>query len=168
MARTSASRSERLADQFEAAHEIFIQVVEGLTNDQWRMRGKNTPGMRINDEDEARPLGVIAHHVAVNEKVIMGRIQAVLHDAPTPPANFKEINARHANEYADTTKAQVVSLLRDSGQQIAKDLRSIPDEKLDTARELPSGGTMTVEQRIERVLIGHIRGHQGSIEATIA
>ena len=58
--------------------------------------------------------------------------------------------------------------LRDSGHQIAKDLRAIPDEKLDMARELPSGGTMTVQQRIERVLIGHITGHQGSIEATTA
>ena len=46
-------------------------------------------------------------------------------------------------------------------------LRAIPDEKLDVAKELPSG-TMTVQQRIERVLIGHIQGHQGSIEATIA
>src|ERR1700704_1241921 len=155
MAKTTASRSERLAEQFEAAQEKFIQVVEALTGDQWRMRGKNTPGMRINDEDEARPLGVIAHHVAVNEKLIMGRIQAVLHDAPTPPIDFKETNKRHANEYADTTKAVVLSLLQDSGRQIAKDLRSIPDEKLDVARELPSG-KMTVEQRIERVLIGHI------------
>jgi len=25
-----------------------------------------------------------------------------------------------------------------------------------------------VQQRIERVLIGHIQGHQGSIEATVA
>jgi hypothetical protein len=167
MAKTSASRSERLAEQFEAAHENFMRVVEALTNDQWRMRGRNTPGMRINDEDEARPLGVIAHHVAVNEKVIMGRIQTVLHDAPTPPVDFKEINARHAFEYADTTKADVLSLLRDSGLQIAKDLRTIPDEMLDKVRELPSG-KMTVQERIERVLIGHVQGHQGSIEATIA
>ena len=48
------------------------------------MRGRNTPGQRINDEDEARPLGVIAHHVAVNQTVIMKRIQAVLSDEPTP------------------------------------------------------------------------------------
>ena len=167
MAKTEQSRSGRLADQFEDAHESFIRVVEALTNEQWRMRGRNTPGMRINDEDEARPLGVIAHHVAVNEDVIMGRIQAVLQNKPTPPADFKQINAQHANEYADTTKAEVLSLLRESGNQIAKDLRAIPDEKLDMAKELPSG-RMTVEQRIERVLIGHLTGHQGSIEATIA
>src|SRR6267378_181072 len=145
MAETTTSRSERLAGEFEEALETFTNVVEALTTDQWRMRGRNTPGMRINDEDEARPLGVIAHHVAVNEEVIMGRIQAVLRDAPTPPVNFTEINAKHANEYADTTKAEVVSLLRDSGRQIAQDLRAIPDEKLDMARQLPSG-RMTVQE----------------------
>jgi len=167
MANTKTSRSERLADQFEAAQENFIRVVESLTPDQWRMRGRNTPGQKINDEDEARPLGIIAHHVAVNQKVIMGRIQLVLHDQPTPPVDFKQVNAKHANEYADTTKAEVVTLMRESGQQIVKDLRAIPDEKLDMARELPSG-KMTVQDRIERVLIGHMDSHRGSIEATIA
>lgn len=167
MSETSTSRSESLADQFEAALENFVGVVESLTSDQWRMRGRNTPGMRINDEDEARPLGVIAHHVAVNLNVIMGRIQSAILDQPTPPVDFKQINARHANEYADTTKAEVLTLLRASGGQITKDLRAIPDEKLDIAKELPSG-RMTVLQRIERVLIGHIQGHKGSIEATIA
>ena len=96
----------------------------------------------------------------------MGRIQAAILDQPTP-LDMKRTNARHANEYADTTKAEVLTLLRASGDQIAKDLRSITDEKLDVAKELPSG-KMTVQQRIERVLIGHIQGHQGSIEATIA
>ena len=84
-----------------------------------------------------------------------------------PPIDFKQANARHANEYADTTKAQVLTLLRDGGEQIAKDLRSIADEKLGIAQELASG-KMSVQQRIERVLIGHIQGHQGSIQATIA
>ena len=167
MTETQASRGGSLADQFEAAHERFIQVVEALTTDQWRMRGKNTPGQRINDEDEARPLGVIAHHVAVNEKVIMGRIQALLSNAPAPPLNIKENNARHAFEFADTTKAEVLRVLQESGRQIVLDLRTFTDEMLDKAQELPSG-TMTVQQRIERVLIGHITGHQGSIEATIA
>jgi hypothetical protein len=167
MAETSTSRSGSLADQFETALQNFTQVVDSLTNEQWRMRGRNTPGMRINDEDEARPLGVIAHHVAVNLKVIMGRIETAMREQQPPALDFKQMNARHANEYADTTKAQVLTLLQDAGEQIAKTLRAIPDEKLDIAQELASG-KMTVQQRIERVLIGHIQGHQGSIEATIA
>src|ERR1700687_158255 len=98
MANTKTSRSGRLADQFEAALDSFIGVIESLSNDQWRMRSRNTPGQRINDEDEARPLGVIAHHVAVNQSLIMGRIQLVLHDQPTPQLDNKQINAKHANE----------------------------------------------------------------------
>jgi len=105
--------------------------------------------------------------VAVNEKVIMGRIQAFLGGTPPPPLNIKENNARHAFEFADTTKAEVLRVLEESGRQIVLDLRSFSDEMLDRAQELPSG-KMTVQQRIERVLIGHITGHQGSIEATIA
>ena len=167
MAETPTSRSGSLTDQFETTLRNFVRVVEPLNSEQWRMRGSNTPGMRINEEDEARPVGVIAHHVAVNLKVIMSRIETAMREQQAPALDFKQMNARHANEYTDTTKAQVLSLLEDSGRQIAGNLRSIPDEKLDIAQELPSG-KMTAQQRIERVLIGHIQGHQGSIEATIA
>jgi anti-sigma factor ChrR (cupin superfamily) len=164
---SKASRSARLADQFEAAQESFIRLVESLTVDHWRMRGKNTPELRINEEDESRPVGVIAHHVAVNQDWIMNRIKAIIEDKPTPPVDFKVINAQHANEHAHATRAEVLALLRESKARIAKDVRAIRDDQLDKERQLPSG-TMSVQQRIERVLIGHMKAHQGSIEATIS
>jgi hypothetical protein len=161
------TRSARLADQFEAAQEGFIRLVESLTVDHWRMRGKNTPELRLNEEDETRPVGVIAHHVAVNQDWIMNRIKAIIEDKPTPPVDFKVINAHHANEHAHATRAEVLALLRESKPRIAKHLRAIRDDQLDKERQLPSG-TMTVQQRIERVLIGHMKSHQSSIEATIS
>jgi DinB superfamily len=167
MTNPKATRSARLADQFEATQESFIGLVESLTVEHWRMRGQNTPEVRINDEDESRPVGVIAHHVAANQDWIMNRIKAIIEDKPTPPVDFKEINAHHANEHAHATRAEVLALLRDSLPRIAKDLRAIRDHELDKERQLPSG-TMTVQHRIERVLIGHMKSHQGSIEATIA
>jgi hypothetical protein len=167
MPNPKATRSARLADQFEAAQEGFIRVVESLTVEHWRMRGKNTPQLRINDEDESRPVGVIAHHVAVNQDWIMNRIKAIIEDKPTPAVDFKDINAHHANEHAHATRAEVLALLWDSKPRIAKELRAIRDNQLDKERQLPSG-TMTVQQRIERVLIGHMKSHQGSIEATIS
>jgi len=162
-----ATRSARLADQFEAAQESFIRLVESLTVEHWRMKGKNTPDARINNEDESRPVGVIAHHVAVNQDWIMSRIKAIIDDQPTLPVDFKQINAQHANEHAHATRAEVLALLRDSKPRIAKDLRAIRDAQLDKERQLPTG-TMTVQQRIERVLIGHMQSHQASIEATIS
>jgi anti-sigma factor ChrR (cupin superfamily) len=167
MPSAKAARSSRLADQFEAAQEDFIRLVEALTVEHWRMRGQNTPDLRINNEDENRPVGVIAHHVAVNQDWIMSRINAIVEDKPTPPVDFKQINAHHANEHAHATRAEVLALLRDSKSRIAREVRAIRDHELDKERQLPSG-TMTVQQRIERVLIGHMKSHQASIEATIS
>jgi DinB superfamily len=167
MTETKTSRSARLADQFEAAQESFIRLVESLSDEQWRMTGANTPELQTNNEDETRQVRVIAHHVAVTQDWIMSRIKAILGDRPTPPVDFKVINSEHAVEHADATKAEVVALLRDSLGRIAKDIRAIPAEKLDIAREVPSG-KMSVQERIERVLIGHMKSHQGSIEATIS
>ena len=60
-----------------------------------------------------------------------------------------------------------MGLLRESLRRITDEVRAIPDHSLDKERQLPTG-VMTVQQRIERVLIGHMKAHQASIEATIA
>ncbi len=166
MADTKTSRSAGLADQFEAAQERFINVVESLTDEQWRMRGVNTPELRQNDEDESRSIGVIAHHVASTQPWIMGRIRAIIEDGPTPPVDFKIINAEHSVEHAGATRAEVLTMLQQNLHRITDEVRTIPDHTLDKERQLPTG-VMTVQQRIERVLIGHMNAHQASIEATI-
>jgi hypothetical protein len=50
------TRSARLADQFEAAQESFIGLVESLTVEHWRMKGKNTPELRTT-RTRAEPWG---------------------------------------------------------------------------------------------------------------
>ena len=167
MADIKTYRSAGLADQFKAAQESFINLVESLTDEQWRMRGVNAPELRQNDEDESRPVGVIAHHVAATQPWIMGRIRAIIEDGPTPPVDFKIINAKHAVEHAGATKAEVVGMLQQNLHRITDEVRVIPDHMLDKERQLPTG-VMTVQQRIERVLIGHMKAHQASIEATIS
>ncbi|HXI96943.1 MAG TPA: hypothetical protein VNG04_12505, partial [Candidatus Acidoferrum sp.] len=57
-------------------------------------------------------------------------------------------------------------LLRASKGRIANAVRAIPDDQLDIQRETPAG-PMSAAQRVERVLIGHMKQRQGSIEAAI-
>jgi hypothetical protein len=45
-------------------------------------------------------------------------------------------------------------------------VRAIPDNQLDIQRETPVG-PMSAAQRVEKVLIGHMKQHQGSIEAAV-
>lgn len=160
------SRSAHLAAQLEAAQDDFVRLVESLTDDQWRLIGSNHP-RRINDEDEGRPVGVIAHHVAISGDWIMHRIQLMLQGRPLPPVDFRDINAKHAEEHAHVHREEVVHLLRESGPRLIKAIRAIPDDQLDQSRDTPAG-PMSIAQRVELVLIGHIQAHQGSIEATIA
>jgi len=159
------ARSALLAEQYEAAHDDFVHVVESLNDDQWHLTGKNFP-QRINDEDEGRAVGVIAHHVATNGDWIMQRIQTMLAGGPLAPVNQREVNAEHSRAHANVTKDEVLRLMRASKSRIAEAVRAIPDNQLDIQRETPAG-PMSAAQRVERVLIGHMKQHQGSIEGAI-
>jgi hypothetical protein len=158
-------RSDQYAQQFEAAQDEFIRLVESLNDEQWHLNGKNFP-QRINDEDEGRPVAVIAHPVATNGDYITERIQTMLAGGPLAPINQREVNAEHARSHAGVTKDEVLRLLRASKGRIANAVRSIPDDQLDIERNTPVG-PMSAAQRVERVLIGHLKQHQGSIEAAI-
>ena len=141
-------------------------MVGSLTAEQWRMTGKNFPD-RMNDEDEGRTVGVIADHVAQVEPFIIERIQVMLAGDVPSPVDFRAVNARHAAEHAHVEQADVVSRLRANQKTIADAVRAIPDSQLDEMRETPIG-PMSIAQRLERVLIGHIKAHEGSIKATIS
>lgn len=159
-------RAEACARQFETAQNEFIALVESLTDEQWRRVGRNFP-QRVNDEDEHRTVGVIAHHVAINGPWIVDRIEGMLAGRQLSPVDIKTINARHASEKSAVSRDEVLTLLRESLPDIVERVRTIPDDQLDVARETPAG-PMSVAQRLERVLIGHIRMHEGSIKSAIA
>ena len=159
-------RAAELARQFEAAQTGFIALVESLTDQQWRLVGSNFP-QRLNEEDEGRTVGVIAHHVAVNGPWIVDRIEAILAGRQLAPVDIGTINAAHAAEHADVSRDEVLAVLRRTLPEIAGRVRAIPDDQLDQARDTPAG-PMSVAQRLERVLIGHVQVHRGSIEATIS
>ena len=157
------TRSALLAEQYEAAHDEFVRLVESLDDDQWHLAGKNFP-QRIDNEDEGRPVGVLAHHVATNGDWITERIQTMLAGGPLAPVNMRAINSEHARSNANVTKDEVLRLLRASKGRIANAVRAIPDDQLDIQRSTPAG-SMSAAERVEKVLIGHMKQHQGSIEA---
>lgn len=159
-------RSADFADRFETAQDEFILLIESLDDERWKRVGKNYP-QRYNDEDEGRTVGVIAHHVATSAPFILERIQLVVAGKPLPPpGDFRHLNAAHATEQADVSRDEVLRVLRETKGPIAAAVRAIPDSQLDETRETP-WGLMSVAQRLERVLIGHLKTHQGSIEAAL-
>jgi uncharacterized protein (TIGR03083 family) len=149
-----SERARSLADRFEEANRELIQTVERLSDAQWKTK---TAG-------EGWSVGVVAHHVAGGHAGISGLVQRIVNGEPIPPFDLDKLNAEHAIQFANATKAETLALLRQNGAAAAATVRGLGDAQLDRV-----GGFMgmTAAQLIERVLIGHVHDHHGSIRRAV-
>ena len=151
-----SERAQALADRFEQANRELIQTVERLSDAQWKMQ---TAG-------EGWSVGVVAHHVAGGHVGISGWVQKIANGDPisVDMDAMHRRNAEHAVQHAHTTKAETLAILRQNGAAAAAVVRGLGDAQLDRV-----GGAMkmSASQAIERILIGHVQDHHGSIKKAI-
>jgi PhnB protein len=155
-----APRSETLARQFEGKVQDVVATLERLDDADWK---KVT-------QSERWTVGVTAHHLAGALEPVSSMIETM---AAGQPLSFRldmldEMNARHAKEYANCTKAETLELLRKGAAVAAARVRALSDEDLAKNGPLgPGGPPMTVEALIAAGLLGHIDDHVGSIRRTV-
>lgn len=157
-----SSRAQELADQFEQSVAAFIDVVEGLPDAQWRTLCPN----------EERSVAVLTRHVAFGisfEMDVFREIAAGRQPATITRADLADMNARDAREWDECSKEETLALLRANAEAAAAEVRQLSDERLGRAgkyvEDIPD--PWTVDQWIERILIGHVRGHLQSIQSTL-
>ncbi len=79
------------------------------------------------------------------------------------------MNARDAEEWKHAPKDETLALLRGNAAAAAAEVRQLSEEQLALRgryiTDIPDA--WTVEEWLERVLIGHIRGHLTSIRAAL-
>ena len=152
-----AGRAAQLADQFDQANQELIQAVEQCSDGQWKA---TCPA-------EGWSVAVAAHHVAVSHEAIAGVALIAANAQPAPPFTVEMLNqgnAEHAQQFANCSKAETVALLRSGGATASEMVRGLSDEQLGRATQLV-GNTMTAEQIIEGILIGHVHEHLQSMRA---
>jgi hypothetical protein len=158
------TRSRELADRFVAAHEEFFKFVRGASPEQWRVKGINHPKIRVGNEDEGRPVGVIVHHVAHGYMNNRLRCSAwIKGENPEPPG--PESNRRHAAEHPDPDQSETLRFLEREAGELHAFISGLSDADL-AARGTFVNGSTTVENLVGRRLPFHIRWHLGSIQAT--
>jgi hypothetical protein len=156
-----AARSEALARQFEGKAQEAAAEIEKLSDADWK---KVTAA-------EKWTVGVTAHHLAGAFEAVAGIATALA--AGQSMGNFNramldELNARHAKEHADTTKADTLVLYRKGVATAAATIRGMSDEQLDRSGTVfVDAPPMTVEQFLTGALIKHIDEHAGSIRKTL-
>ena len=155
-----AQRSQALADRFEQATRQLATTIERCSDAQWKTK---TTG-------EQWSIGVVAHHVAQSTEAVAGIVKLMATGQPLPPLTMEMIhqgNAEHAKQFANVGKDETLALLRKTSAAAAGTVRGLSDEQLARTAKVIGGATMSAEQMVERVLIGHVVEHHGSIQAAV-
>jgi hypothetical protein len=160
------ARQDEIAKTIDAAHQELMELIANAEPAQWRMAGVNHPEIQFG-EDEHRPVGVIAHHVATAYASTIERCQAWTRGEVPPAPETAETNAHHESANPDPKQAETVRLLGDNANRLIHFVRGLSDEDLD-AKGLFVRGETSVGQMLGETTPYHIRWHAGSIRATWA
>jgi uncharacterized damage-inducible protein DinB len=157
-----SERARALAEQFERANEEFVAAVAALPDERWRAPCS----------DEERSVCAVAHHTAEAYRLELDAFRVIADGAPLAPiplGQLHEANVRRAARDATCTRAEVLDLARRNAADAVAFVRGLSDEQLArTGVYVDALGTRSLDQLIERILIGHIRGHLRSIASTTA
>jgi uncharacterized protein (TIGR03083 family) len=156
-----AAKAEALAKQFEAKVQEATAVLERLSDADWK---KTTSA-------EKWTVAVVAHHLAGAHEGIAGILKSVA--SGQSMGNFTmemlhDMNAKHAQEHANATRADTVALHKKSAAAAATILRGLSDADLAKSGTVLKGmPPMSGEQVVSGILLNHIDEHLKSIKATV-
>ena len=161
--RTSmGAKTEALARQFEGKARDAATTLEKLGDTDWK---KVTAA-------EKWTVGVTVHHLAGALETVASIVTGIVSGAPSP-GNFTltmlhEMNAQHAKEHADCTRAETLALFQKGAAAAFAVVRGLSDDQLAKSGtvfiDVPP---MTAEQLIMLGLLSHIDEHVGSTRKTI-
>jgi len=156
-------RAESLAKRIEEGAAGLAAFAEGLSEEEWR-----TP-VSLSDR---RPVGVIVHHVATVYPKEIQLAQAIASGKPVTDVTWEdinELNARHAGEQFEVTKAAALELLRKNSREAAAAVRAFTDDQLDSAApfSLSFGAPVTAQFVVEDHALRHSWHHLARIRKTL-
>ncbi|MFI5281324.1 MAG: DinB family protein [Gemmatimonadales bacterium] len=156
------AKGEALAKQIEAKARDAAATLEKLTDADWK---KVT-------EAEKWTVGATAHHLAGGLEAVAGIVTGIV--AGHAPGNFTagmldQMNAQHAKEHANCSKAETTALLKKNAATAAAVVRGLSDDQLaKSGIVFTDAPPMTAERLVMLGLVNHIDEHVGSIRKTVA
>ena len=156
------AKTEALARQVDGKARDAVATLEKLGDADWK---KVTAAERWT-------VGVTAHHLAGGLEAVAGLVTGLVSGGPSRGAFTRAmldgLNAQHAKEHADCTRAETLALFRKGAATASAVVRGLSDDQLATRGTVfTDAPPMTAEQLIMLGLVGHIDEHMGSIRKTV-
>jgi hypothetical protein len=151
-------RADALAFRLETGAAMLGELAEQLTEAEWNTKVR-----------DGRTVGVIVHHVASMYPIEMDAARTIASGKPFVGVTWEviaEVNANHARENKNATKAEALALLRRNSQEAAAAIRRFTDDELDTAApfSLSFDAPMTAQFVIEDHALRHSFHHLARIK----
>jgi hypothetical protein len=161
--RLTRRRSDLLAERLLKGAQSLIEFARPLSDLEWR-----TPVPR-----DGRPVGVIVHHVASVYPLEVKLAQMMAAGTPIVGvtwATVHEMNAAHATEFADVTKAEALALLDANSAAAAAAIRALSDDHLALAVpvSLYADAELTCQFMLEDHAVRHSYHHLARLRAALA
>ncbi len=156
-----STRAEQLASRLEAGAALLTQLANSLSHEEWRIRVR-----------DGRTVGVVIHHVASVYPVEMDLARSIASGQAVTGVTWEavaDMNAKHALEFADISKAATVALLTRNSQAAAAEIRTFTDAQLDSAApfSLSFDAPMTAQFVLEDHPVRHSWHHMARIRAVL-
>jgi hypothetical protein len=156
-------RAGLLADRIEEGAADLAAFAEGLSEVEWRTPTSHT---------DNRSVGVIVHHVASVYPIEVELARTIGSGKAVTDVTWEvvaDLNAKHAREQANVTKATALELLRRNSREAAAGVRALTDEQLDQAApfSLSFGAPVTAQFVIEDHALRHSWHHLARIRKAL-
>ena len=156
-------RANALAERILQGAANLAAYAEKLSDKEWR-----TPvGKR-----DARTVGVAVHHVASVYPIEVDLAKAIAAGKAVTEVTWEavaEMNAGHAKDNGNISKADALKLLRENSKKAADAVRAFKDEELDRAApfSLSFGAPVTAQFVIEDHAVRHSWHHLARIRTAL-
>ena len=161
----AANKSRRaglLADRIEEGAAKLAAYVKGLSDAQWRLPISAT---------DRRTVGIVVSHVAFVYPIEV-ELAKTIAGGKTVPTTWKDVaqlNAGHAKDNAEVSKAAALDALARASREAAAAVRALTDQELDTAAPfgLSYGAPVTAQFVIEDHALRHSWHHLAKIQEAV-
>lgn len=156
-------RARALADRIDANARRLDEFAAALSDAEWTMRVPH----------DGRTFGVIVHHVATVYPLEVELARRLADGQPIVGVTMDDVhamNARHAEDHRDVTKAVALTLLRANSRAAADAVRTWRDADLARAASvsLYGGAELTAQFVLEDHAVRHSIHHLAAMQRAMA
>lgn len=157
-----STRSEALAVRLEKGAHALATLAASLTDVEWQTTVPK----------DGRTVGVIVHHVGSVYPIEIQLAQTLASGKPVVGVTMDDVhamNAGHAKDNANVTKAAALDLLRANSAAAAAAIRALGDSELDAAApaSLYANAPITSQFMLEDHAVRHSYHHLAKIRAVL-